>query len=488
MPGFRRRHPILLVLAGIPWLALNRYRALAPGIVAFSFMSIFASPVAAQAPRPSFPITLRQAIQHAIDNYPAARASMARVLAQESGIDLAGTAYLPRLDYSVQINRATRNNVPGLLLPGTVVPPISGPASDSASSSSIWGSASGLLLSWEAFDFGLRGASVDLARAQLARASASAELTQLDVGVRTADAFLRLAAAQETVRAARANVERQRVFADSVAVLVKNQLRPGADDSRAQAELALARIQLIQAEQAEQIARATLAQWLGVAPADVQISGDPLLEVPPAPPEAPPPAVGMHPLAETQMAAVESSRAFQNLLGRSYFPRINFQTAYSLRGTGASAAGPGGTNLSGTRGLDFETPNWAVGLTATFPLFDWFSLRERTRMEAQNERAEAATYDRIVQELSAQTEQARAEMDGARRVAENTPIQLASARVLEQQSRARYDAGLATIVEVADSQRLLLQAEVGDAVARLSVWRALVTDAAAKGDITELLK
>jgi outer membrane protein TolC len=121
-------------------------------------------------------------------------------------------------------------------------------------------------------------------------------------------------------------------------------------------------------------------------------------------------------------------------------------------------------------------------------VFDWFSLRERTRIEEYNERAERATYERVVRELSTQAEQARAEMDGARRVAENTPVQLQAARVLEQQSRARYDAGLATIVEVADSQRLLLQAEVGDAVAKLGVWRAMLADAAAKGDLSGLLK
>jgi outer membrane protein TolC len=79
-------------------------------------------------------------------------------------------------------------------------------------------------------------------------------------------------------------------------------------------------------------------------------------------------------------------------------------------------------------------------------------------------------------------------MEGARRVAENTPIQLASARVLEQQARARYDAGLATIIEVADSQRLLLQAEVGDAVARLDLWRARLAEAAARGDLSDLLR
>ena len=185
------------------------------------------------------------------------------------------------------------------------------------------------------------------------------------------------------------------------------------------------------------------------------------------------------------MANVESVRAVQTMLGRSYFPRINFQTAYSLRGAGATA---NGAPLGGTRGLDFDTPNWAAGFTATFPLFDSFSIRERKRIEAQNERAELASYGRIVQELSSQSEQARAELEGARRVAANTPIQLAAARVLEQQSRGRYDAGLADIIEVADAERLLLQAEVGDAVARLGIWRALVAEAVAKGDISNLLR
>lgn len=439
--------------------------------------------VAQQTPQPIFPITLQQAVQHATEHYPAIRGAAARVSAHESGVDLAGTAYLPRLESSLQFNRATRNNVAGLLLPGTVIPGISGPVSDISSSATIWGGGAGVLLSWEAFDFGARGASVDLARSQLVRATASAELTRLEVGVKTADAFLRLAAAQETVRAARANLERQQVFATSVAALVKNALRPGADDSRAQAELAFARIQLIQAEQAEQIARASLAQWLGVPPADAQIASGPLLEALPASPLAS--KADAHPLAATQMANIETSRAAQRVIARSFAPRVYLQTALSARGTGAAA---GGTNMGGWSGLAFDTPNWALGLTVTMPLFDWFSLRERGRIEAQNERAEAAAYDRIVQELSTQVAQAQAEMDGARRVAENTPIQLSSARVLEQQSRARYDAGLATILEVAESQRLLLQAEVGDAVARLGVWRALLADAVAKGDLSGLVK
>jgi outer membrane protein len=216
-----------------------------------------------------------------------------------------------------------------------------------------------------------------------------------------------------------------------------------------------------------------------VSTVDVQINAERVLM--PAPAPEPPGLMTGHPLATAQMATVNASQASQNVLSRSFAPRISFQTAYAVRGSGALANGD-------TQGLAFDTPNWAAGLTATFPLFDWFSLRERSQIEAHTERAERATYDRVVRELSARSEQARAEMDGARRVAENTPIQLTAARTLEQQARTRYDNGLADIIEVADAQRLLLQSEVGDAVARLGVWRAVLTDAAARGDLSGLLK
>jgi multidrug efflux system outer membrane protein len=222
-----------------------------------------------------------------------------------------------------------------------------------------------------------------------------------------------------------------------------------------------------------------------VAPAAVQIAAGALLALPP-PPSAAAPVAAAHPLAATQMASVESSRAVRSVLGRSYFPRISVQTALAARGSGALG---NGATAGGARGLfDFDASNWAAGVTATFPLFDWFPVQERRRIELQNERAELATYDRMVQELSSQWEQARARMDGARRVAENTPIRLAAARVLEQQARARYDAGLAGIIEVADAQRLLLEADVGDAVARLGVWQALTADAAARGTLADLVR
>jgi len=153
-------------------------------------------------------LTLKDAVQLAVRNYPAIKERRARAQAAEEGIDVARTAYLPRLDLVWQENRATTNNVFGLLLPQAIVPSISGPVLGTRTFDSVWGSAAGVMLSWDALDFGQRKANVDVARAQTSVAKAQTAVTELDAASAAADAFLTVLAADESVRAARANVDR----------------------------------------------------------------------------------------------------------------------------------------------------------------------------------------------------------------------------------------------------------------------------------------
>jgi len=83
------------------------------------------------------------------------------------------------------------------------------------------------------------------------------------------------------VVAARAGVERARVLNEVIETLSKNELRPGADASRSRAEMALAQTQEIQAEEAVDVARAALAQLLGIPPERISIEAGPLLQSPP---------------------------------------------------------------------------------------------------------------------------------------------------------------------------------------------------------------
>ena len=131
------------------------------------------------------------------------------------------------------------------------------------------------------------GGHVAAAAAARTRSEATLKRTQYDVTVAAADAYVTLVAAQETVRAAQAGVDRAEVLSGTISALVNARLRPGADASRAQAELAAARTQMIQAQQAVEVARANLSQFVGMEPARSLVSAPKLLQLPPRAAAAP---------------------------------------------------------------------------------------------------------------------------------------------------------------------------------------------------------
>ncbi len=460
--------------------------AVANLVVPVGIILLFEAVAFAQNPvkPPTGSLTLDQAVDFGLANYPAVRASMERALASREGVSLSRTTYLPRTDLLWQSNRATRNNIFGLLLPQPVVPSISGPVLSSTSDRGVWGSAAGILISWEPFDFGYRGAKVDVAKAAEGRAKAELALTKLDIAGLVGDAFLRLAAAQQQVKAAEADVDRRQVLATSVHALVKEELRPGADASRADAELSAAKIQLIRAQELERESQATFAELLGVAGSKVTINADSLLATPPTS-NASQSTVTDHPAAQIANSNLFETKAREKVLSKSYYPRFNLQGSFSGRGSGAN---PDGTFGSGTDGLDLMRHNWAVGLTASFAVLDFASLHFKKQMEQSNERAQRAEYDKTLQTLTAQAERAKAAYDSAVLISQNTPVELEAARLGETQANARYQAALAPIVEVAEAQRLLLQAEIEDNLARLTVWRAMLGEALAQGDLQPFLE
>ncbi|WP_051669837.1 TolC family protein [Bryobacter aggregatus] len=442
---------------------------------------VFAAHALAQ-PTLSSRLNLQQAVDAALERYPSVRVSEEELRSATAAIQLARTAYLPSLEAVAGINRATRNNVLGLLLPSQVLSPISGPVLGTNGLGSAWGSTVGLLATWEPFDFGLRQANVAVAQAGRARAEAIAGRTRLDIATIVADTVLTIVAAEQTIIAARAAADRSAELVRIIDALVRTELRPGAELSLAEAEQASAQAQLIRARQAEAEAKGVLGALLGIEPKTLSIDAGKLLTM-----AGPLPQTGdlsESPLAREQDAATAEVQARLRVLDRSYYPRFAIQGTSYARGTGAISDG---RLLGGVNGLGPNIQNWGLGFTATFNVFEYQAIRARRSAESAHLDAERARYSQVLVDLRARQNKASAAFEGALEVAQTTPVVVDAARHLTEQARARYQSGLGTALEVADAHRRLAQAEIDDSLARLGTWRAKLALFAATGNLSPLL-
>jgi outer membrane protein len=449
------------------------------------FLWLFAAGVAlnGQQSAPPPELTIGQAVEQAVRNYPSIRVTQEQMNAAAAGIRLAQTAYLPHIDGLAQVNRATRNTFYGLLLPQSMIPGVDGVPGNSLGS--VWDSGAGILVTWQPFDFGERAANVAAATAGRERAQATVNRTRYDVSVATADAFLTVMAAQQTAQAARAAVDSWQVLLQSIHALVAAQLRPGADESRVQAELALAQTQLAQAQQAIDVARATLSEFIGTAAPAPNLAAGKLLDQLPAGRAEPALQAAGNPLAIEQNSVVGEAQSRLKVLDRTYYPRFSVQGLAAARGTGMLL---NGSRLGGWNGLAPAVQNYGLGLTVTFPAMDRFAIQEQEALQSANIRAEQAQYQVVTTKLEAQFNTALATLAGARRVAASTPVEVSAARVALQQATARYQSGLSPIDDVAQAQRRLVQSQIDDALARLNVWRARLQVETARGDIQPFLR
>lgn len=463
-------------------MSANNLRSLIALLLLF-FLFLMPPRIRAADPPPQA-FTVQDAVQYALAHYPSVRAALARYNSAKAGVGLARTSYLPSVDGVWQGDRGTRNSVLGVLLPqfptimtgtqGSVLP---------SSSQAYWASGMGVLFSWEPFTFGYRGAEVKAAQATENRTEAQIELTRLGVASAVANASLAVLADEQTVKASQADVNRRIVFNRSVHALVDAHLRPGADASRADAELAVAQTRLIHAEQALHIGTAALAELLGIAGNLVEIRAGPFLDTPPQNIWTEP-SLTSHPAAVVGQRSIQEVQSRINVLSHSYYPHFILEELNSGRGSNEKS---NGTAMPGLGGLNPNTFNWEAGLTIQMNFTGFFSIRQKKKMEIFNQQRQEALYAETLQTLTGQEQEARANLDDARRVAENTPIELAAAQQSERQALARFQAGVGHIVDVAEAQSLLVQAQIDDSLARLSIWRALAQLAAAQGDIAPFL-
>ena len=417
--------------------------------------------------------TLDEAVAEALAAHPRLSASRANQWAAESRVDEARDRLWPAVGVSGEINRSTGNTPPGTFYPAPGFVPISGALRGKSLDAGSWQTGASLWADWDVLSLARQAAAIDLALATRNQANATTDAERLQIAYQAADAFLLVLEAKEAVRAVGVNVQRAEVLVAATKPLVVANLRPGVDAARADAELANAATQLARAGQTLEVRRAELAEAMGHAGARVEAVPGPLLE--PVDHLAIPRgrAALDHPQVIEASASASRAAEARQLVQVEYLPRLNLVAALWVRGSGLYG--------SPADGIVPDIANCAVGVVATWSILDIPDIRARARAAQAEYVAAISRRDEVVLAVSGQVARATAAVEGAMRVAQQTPAALASARVAQQQALARYQSGLAPVVDVADAQRVLAQAEIDDAVARLEVRRALLFLSRASG-------
>ena len=90
--------------------------------------------------------------------------------------------------------------------------------------------------------------------------------------------------------------------------------------------------------------------------------------------------------------------------------------------------------------------------------------------------------------MDSQRRQARLLRRQAEEVARQMPRQVGAARLALTGLQSRYASGLVSLTDVLQAQYALLRAETDQKVATLAVWRGLLLEAYAQGDINLFLQ
>jgi len=428
------------------------------------------------------PFTLEAAISFAVKNYPAMRIAAAKIAAATAETGVTRTAYMPRSDFFWQNNWATANQQMGLFFPMPGLLPVAG-GYPRQNWQAGFGNYGGLVTSVTAYDFGYRRTRMQASRANEKTALANQQLTEFDVAAAAANAFLQAVTAQSLVKTAEADFQRSRVLLTMVATLTKSGLRPGADESRALADVAQSETRLIKAREQAKLTLIQLAHALGLAGEEVRIDAGPFLTTSPAT-AAFPVKITEHPAVQAELSTINSLLLQKKVTSKSYLPKLNVLGGVMTRGSGWQDTTQ---YLGGLHGTYPNMMNYGLAVTLNWTPTDAFEARARKKVQEANIEAEKAKYDELIEQLKTADAQARTLIESATLVAQHTPVQIAAAKMTNQLVTQRYKAGLATLVDVADAQKILTQAEVDDALAKLGVWSAYLGGAESKGTLTPFM-
>ncbi|MGZ4116210.1 MAG: TolC family protein [Bacteroidia bacterium] len=430
-------------------------------------------------------ITLTDALQSAEKNYPLLKAKDWNVkAATEQLTSVKEEALMPSLKLSEQANYATSNAVQGTYFPFGGVISTSGGIGANNSYDPVYGSYSLASFEWVPFSFGQNKSKIELSKIELENTMLDAENTKFQQSVKVIDAYLILVAFHQLNSVTATNFQRAKAIKIATTALVKSGLRPGVDSSFANSELSKATLDLNESQKNELTQKIVLANLIGEESTNFTIDTVTFLTKDPTIPIDT--NFSSLPLLKLYNSKIEFGNEKQKYILRSYFPKISILSAAWGRGSGMGIAA-GSVSDASFSGAKLSRYNYAIGVACTFNILDFPRMHSQLLSEKALTSSYMEEYNQFTLDTRTRIAAANEQIDFAKKQQHEVPVQYDAAINAFNQSKARYESGLATLTDVSQSLYILNRASADKVIANNNVWRAFLQKAASTGNISEFL-
>jgi TolC family type I secretion outer membrane protein len=390
-----------------------------------------ATPPATPAPAPAASppgevLTLPAAIDLALRQQPTIRSAREVLNAAVARVPQAQSAYYPQLDFitsagraqtfSQSLDRAIQTNAISAVIQGRQL----------------------------IYDFGKTGALVDEARANVRAFESDLERTRELVVLNVRQNYLNLLQAQRLTAVADAQVARAELNLRSARGFFDVGTKPKSDVTKAEVEVANARVSQIRARNLVDFNQVSLANALGL-PATTPLTIQDILGYEPVPLDRDSlrvEALGNRPELAQARARIDAARAQLSGARARYFPDLTATGSY-----GAATTDPPLHEV------------WSISGNLSWNIFEGFFTKARIQETQALVAAAQANYDTLDLQVRLDVEQAYiATVEAAERIGA-TGVAVDSARENLRLAQGRYDAGVGTILDLTDAQLALTNAE-----------------------------
>jgi outer membrane protein len=417
----------------------------------------------APAPGAAAPLTLAEALRIARARQPALLQAESARDAASAQADVSRSPLLPQVTGAATYSRATANFVaPAGSIPGNL--------------------GSQAVTSFDTFPFYRMGVSANqliwdfgqtLNQWRAAKVGADAQsqsfrAAEVQVAFNVRTAFFTARAARDLVDVARDTLANLDKHLTQIEGFVQLGSRPEIDVSQARADRANGRVQLINAENGYDVARAQLNLAIGLERGvDYALSDEslPVIDGEDAGIEA---LVDEAARTRPELASLRLMVTGRELSLRSireaHLPSLGFSTAFSDNGNA----------------LDRLIWNWSGALTLSVPIFLGGSIDAQSRQSAALLMGVRAQLDAERQQVRLEIEQARLGVRAAKGLVDATADALTNTRDRLRLAEGRYQTGVGNIIELGDAQVAAtaaaaqhVQAEYQVSIARAQLMKAL---------------